>query len=125
MALHIGTAHPHQLKDGTVIYNGTNMMYHKAYNFVAIPPQLDPSKCELKEHNCYYILLFVYSNYVFVSLVVVIVVAVVLLLFFFFFFFFYLLLPLLLFFSLFLPESLELSVSLYSINEIEEPVLNT
>ncbi|KAK3770943.1 hypothetical protein RRG08_032877 [Elysia crispata] len=44
MALHIGTAHPHQLKDGTVIYNGTNMMYHKAYNFVAIPPQLDPSK---------------------------------------------------------------------------------
>ncbi|KAK3763666.1 hypothetical protein RRG08_051188 [Elysia crispata] len=44
LAVHLGTAHPHQLKDGTVIYYGTNMNYKQSYNFIAIPPNLDPSK---------------------------------------------------------------------------------
>ncbi|RUS78822.1 hypothetical protein EGW08_013407, partial [Elysia chlorotica] len=44
VAVHLGTAHPHKLKDGTFIYFGTNMNHKQAYNFIAIPPQSDPSK---------------------------------------------------------------------------------
>ncbi|GFR91763.1 beta,beta-carotene 9',10'-oxygenase [Elysia marginata] len=44
LAIHLGTAHPHKLKDGTAIFYGTNMNYKKAYNFIAIPPHSNPSK---------------------------------------------------------------------------------
>ncbi|KAK3763667.1 hypothetical protein RRG08_051189 [Elysia crispata] len=44
VAVHLGTAHPHKLKDGSIIFYGTNMNYKQAYNFIAIPPQSDPSK---------------------------------------------------------------------------------
>ncbi|RUS90529.1 hypothetical protein EGW08_001706 [Elysia chlorotica] len=42
--VHTGTAHPHKLKDGTVIYFGTNVNFSKSYNFISIPPQPDPAK---------------------------------------------------------------------------------
>ncbi|KAK3770940.1 hypothetical protein RRG08_032874 [Elysia crispata] len=44
IAVHMGTAHPHKLKDGTAIFYGTNMNPNKSYNFIAIPPQPDPTK---------------------------------------------------------------------------------
>ncbi|KAK3770944.1 hypothetical protein RRG08_032878 [Elysia crispata] len=44
VAVHMGTAHPHKLKDGTAIFYGTNMNPNKAYNFVSIPPHSDPAK---------------------------------------------------------------------------------
>ncbi|RUS87638.1 hypothetical protein EGW08_004623, partial [Elysia chlorotica] len=44
VAVHLGTAHPHILKDGTMIYFGTNVIYTKAYNFISIPPQPPSSK---------------------------------------------------------------------------------
>ncbi|RUS87640.1 hypothetical protein EGW08_004625 [Elysia chlorotica] len=45
LALHIGTAHPHILKDGTMIFYGTNMKYSQAYNFVSIPVQTNSKDC--------------------------------------------------------------------------------
>ncbi|CAG5135519.1 unnamed protein product, partial [Candidula unifasciata] len=37
IAVHMGTAHPHQDPDGTMYYFGTNIKYSQAYNFVRIP----------------------------------------------------------------------------------------
>ncbi|GFO41128.1 beta,beta-carotene 15,15'-monooxygenase [Plakobranchus ocellatus] len=39
VAVHLGTGHPHKLKDGTMIYFGTHCNYMQAYNFISIPPQ--------------------------------------------------------------------------------------
>ncbi|GFO46010.1 beta,beta-carotene 15,15'-monooxygenase [Plakobranchus ocellatus] len=44
LALHLGTAHPHILKDGSMIYYGTHFDYCKAYNFVSVPAQPESSK---------------------------------------------------------------------------------
>ncbi|GFO41127.1 retinoid isomerohydrolase, partial [Plakobranchus ocellatus] len=44
LPLHLSTAHPHKLKDGTMIFFGTNMNYKNAYNFIEIPPPADPSE---------------------------------------------------------------------------------
>ncbi|GFO04849.1 beta,beta-carotene 15,15'-monooxygenase [Plakobranchus ocellatus] len=43
LAVHLGTAHPHKLKDGSMIYYGTNMKFKLAYNFIMVPPPSDPS----------------------------------------------------------------------------------
>ena len=46
VAVHIGTAHPHIMKDGSMIFYGTNMDYSRAYNFISIPPSPNSSECE-------------------------------------------------------------------------------
>ena len=60
VAVHLGTAHPHKLKDGSIIFYGTNMNYKQAYNFIAIPPQSDPSKCENKILQAWLILFYIH-----------------------------------------------------------------
>ncbi|GFO41133.1 beta,beta-carotene 15,15'-monooxygenase [Plakobranchus ocellatus] len=44
LAFHLGTAHPHILKDGSMIYYGTHFDYCKAYNFISIPTQPESSE---------------------------------------------------------------------------------
>ncbi|GFN95246.1 beta,beta-carotene 15,15'-dioxygenase [Plakobranchus ocellatus] len=44
VSVQLGTAHPHKLKDGSLIYYGTNMNYTKSYNFISVPPQPTSAK---------------------------------------------------------------------------------
>ncbi|GFR77790.1 beta,beta-carotene 9',10'-oxygenase, partial [Elysia marginata] len=46
VSIHLGSAHPHRQKDGSMIYYGTNMNPMKSYNFIHIPPPDASAKSE-------------------------------------------------------------------------------